>query len=158
MNIKFLLLLPIFLFAVYFTVSAKTATKKQKSYFRLIEAYTQKTIPGIPGAQPKTAYHFIITWQAPKYPQTFFWRGENGWLPCKMSRAHRHGTDYVTENIDEVHKGDTLELVPVSGGKFLIPAEIPVAARNTLFFKTGGSGWLAFPVKNIGKRDDILMR
>jgi hypothetical protein len=49
-----------------------------------------------------------------------------------------------------------LELIPMTGGKFPVPAEIPVEARNTLYYKTAGSGWLAFPVKTITKKVDIL--
>lgn len=141
--------------------------KKSKAHFRLIEAYMQRTMPGIPGAQVKTDYYFIVKWEAKTYPETFFWRGENGWLTCNTARAHRAGKDshpprgieYRTEPAagDQVHKGDTLMLKPIVGGKFPVPAEIPADAKNTLYYKTGGSGWLAFPVKNITKKPDVAM-
>ena len=147
---------------------ARTSSKKHKVYFKLIEAYIQRMLPGIPGAPPQTNYHFIIVWDAPKYPETFFWRGDGGWLTCNIVKVHKitnksrnipQGVDYMKENIsvDQIHKGDTLELNPVTGGKFPVPGEIPSSAKNTLFFKTGGSGWLAFPVKNISKKQDIAM-
>ncbi len=157
--------------ALIFTggISAKTKTKKQKTYFSLLEAYTQRIIPGIPGATPKTNYHFIIVWQGAKYPETFFWRGENEWLSCNMVKVHKlpgkpnntmPGMDYAAENIaiEKIHKGDTLELTPLPGGKYPAPGDISNDAKNTLFFKTGGSGWLAFPVKNIAQKEDIRMQ
>ncbi|MFI5195791.1 MAG: hypothetical protein ACHQD8_01760 [Chitinophagales bacterium] len=145
-----------------------TTKKKNKTYLKLIEAYTQRTLPGRKESPPMTGTHFIIIWEYAKYPETFFWRGEGGWLSCNMLKAHKvtnrshdmpRGMDYRTEFVtgDQVHKGDTLELSPVTGGKFPIPAEIPKDAKNTLFFKTGGSGWLSFPVDKITKKQDIVM-
>lgn len=157
-------------FAVSMNTHAQTAKKaKSKTYLKLVEAYTQRTRPGRPeSAPPPTGTHFIIVWEYAKYPETFFWRGEGGWLSCNMLKAHKitnksrnmpKGIDYRTEFVtgDQVHKGDTLQLTPVTGGKFPIPDEIPKDAKNTLFFKTGGSGWLSFLVENITKKPDILM-
>ena len=148
-------------------LTAKTA-KKQKTYFKLVEAYTQQTRPGIPGAAPKTNHHFIIIWDAPRYPETFSWRGEDGWLSCNMTKVHKitgkrgnipMGIDYIKENVaaNKINKGDTLELIPIINGQSPTPEGIPATAKNTLFFKTGGSGWMAFPVKSIGRKQDIAM-
>ena len=146
---------------------AKTPVKKKKlPVFKLIEAYSQRTLSGIPGAAIKTDYHFIIVWRGSSYPEAMFWRGENGWLTCSISEAQKivnkepdvpEGIVYRTEQIPDgnIHAGDTLDVKPVAGGKFPIPAEIPADAKNTLFYKTGGSGWLSFPVKNIATKHDI---
>lgn len=145
------------------------AKKRTKTNIKLLEAYSLRTIPGIPGAQVQTEYHFIITWQGAKYPETFFWRGDGGWLTCSISRAHKMlnkghntpgGMDYSIERVtnDNIHKGDTLDLKPIPGGKFPIPGEIPNDVKNTLFYKTGGSGWLSFPVNTIGKKPDRVMQ
>ena len=157
-------------FAASISTNAQTTTKaKSKTYLKVVEAYTQRTRPGRPeSAPPPTGTHFIIVWEYAKYPETFFWRGEGGWLSCNMLKAHKitnrphnmpRGIDYRTEFVtgDKIHKGDTLQLSPVTGGKFPIPDEIPKDAKNTLFFKTGGSGWLSFPVENITKKPDIIM-
>ncbi len=145
------------------------AKGKHRLYLKLIEAYTQKTLPGRQeGRPPITGYHFIIIWEGDKSPETFFWRGDGGWLSCKMQKAHKFinrsaarpgGIDYITQGVagGDIHKGDTLELSPVTGGKFPIPADIPADAKNTLFFTTGGSGWLAYPVNKITKKPDIAM-
>jgi hypothetical protein len=142
-------------------VASATMKKKPKTYFKLIEAYSQRMIPGIPGAQIKTNYQFTIVWQGIAYPETFFWRGENGWLTCRMTRKQKTaGTGSAGSEVvmnDQVRRGDTLELVPLTGGRFAVPPEIPQSAKNTLFFKTGGSGWLSFPVKKLTQKPDILL-
>ena len=153
---------------------AKTPTKHRKKSskqnFTLIEAYTQRTLSGMKSpAPPPTDNHFIILWTGASYPETFFWRGESGFLTCNIQRVHKvsgkdarnfpPGIVYRADNAigDQVQKGDTLELTPLTRGKYAIPADIPKTAKNTLFYKTGGSGWLSFPVKNMSKKHDISM-
>jgi hypothetical protein len=149
-------------------VKSKSKAVAKKDNFRLLEAYSQRTLPGIPNGPVEVGYHFIVIWQNAKYPETFFWRGDNGWMTCKIEKAHSvtghdtnvpKGLDYGTEFVtgDQIHKGDTLALTPVKGGRYPIPAEIPATAKNTLYYKVGGSKWLSFPVKNIGKKPDVAM-
>ncbi len=159
-----------FLFLILFVFVGTPATfaksKKKQAAFKLIEAYTQRSLPGIPGAPVQTDTKFIILWQGASYPETFFWRGESGWLSCRIDKAHKvkpgtknipRGMEYTTEFVtgEQMHKGDTLQLTPVTGGRFPIPKEIPASAKNTLFYKTAGSGWLAFQVKTITQKPDI---
>ena len=143
----------------------KKGKKKTNNYFALVEAYAQQAPTGSTGP-PQTGTHFIIVWTAAEQPGPFFWRGDGGWLSCSMASAHKiknrrniraRYKEYDTEDVlpGQVQKGDTLELSPVTGGKFPIPAEIPAAAKNTLFFKAGGSTWLAFPVKTIEQKQDV---
>ena len=148
----------------------KHKKKTAKTNFKLIEAYSQRTLSGVKSpAPPPTDAHFIIQWLGASYPETFFWRGENGFLLCSIDKAHKinpkdarkypPGMEYLKENVtgDQIHKGDTLELVPLTRGKYPVPADIPQKAKNTLFYKTAGSGWLSFPVKTIVKKHDISM-
>lgn len=129
------------------------AKKKPKGHFTLLEAY-HSTPQNDAQAPPMTGDHFVIKWNDEHYPETFFWRGGGGWLSCKIEKAHKSGMgNYVTADDQSVaHRGDTLMLSPVTGGRFPIPKEIPDNAKNTLFYKTGGSAWLSFPVKRITKR------
>lgn len=141
----------------------KVKAKAPKTNIQVVEAYSQSILPGIPQGQVQTNYTIVVKWLGTQYPETFFWRGENGWLSCRQARAHRISNkkgatpDYRTEEAvgDQVHKGDTLLLTPVRGGRFPIPAEIPESAKNTLYYKIPGSGWLACPVKVITKKPDI---
>ncbi len=150
------------------TVSAKKKKKKKtKNCVTLVTAFSQRIVPGIPGPPPPTGVHFVIVWQGDKYPETFFWRGDGGWLSCNVAKAKKIvNRKYIRAEyreyeasviaIDKIKKGDTLQLDPVTGGKFPIPKEIPETAQNTLFYKTGGSGWLSCHVDSIRKVPDII--
>ncbi len=155
--------------AISFTVVAKKKSKKKaKANMVLVEAYTQRTVPGIPGAKPQTSTHIIAVWEGAKYPETMFWQGDGGLMGCNVALAHKiinrqyiRATylDYEKTAIspDKIKKGDTLQIDPYPGGKFPIPTEIPADAKNTLFFKTGGSGWLSLHIDTISKHHDIVM-
>ncbi len=170
MNSKGIFIILSLAIIVSFQSVAKTKTKKAaKTGITLLEAWSQKTVPGIPRVPPRTNYHFIAIWEGANYPETIFWRGENGWENCNIAKAHKiiykapekgkkqeYNTEIVTA--DKIHRGDTLQLVSIPGGKFPVPAEIPADAKNTLFYKTGGSGWLSCPVKAIEKKQDIIMQ
>jgi hypothetical protein len=154
-----------FVFVSRYPVTAQIEKKKHSREIKLIEAYSQKTIAGIPRMLPDIQLHFIVIWEGMNYPESFFWRGENGWLTCSITKAHKitnegngKGTDYNTEytTADKIQKGDTLVVTPIAGGKFPVPIEIPAGAKNILFYKTGGSDWLPFEIKNIIKRPDIF--
>lgn len=148
------------LFAVSIALGAQ-AGKKPKATIKLVEATSQATRPGIPGGNTPTDCRIYIVWNATTYPETFFWRGEKGWLTCNMEKAHKakgpKGKWTTTAVVnDAVHKGDTLYLHPVTGGRFPTPAEVPASARNTLYYKTAGSGWLSFKVQKITRLGDKL--
>lgn len=142
--------------------------KKAVKHFRLLEAYSQNSISGIPGGPKKEGHHFVIIWQAKTTPETFFWRGENGWMTCSVEKAHKltktelkdvpAGTCYSTADVavEEIHKGDSLMLTPLRGGKYPIPTEVSAKSKNTLYYKVAGSKWLASPVKKIVKKKDIV--
>ena len=151
-----------------YTQARTPPAKKHKPYFKLLESYTQRTLPGRRGPAPVSQTHFIIVWDGAKYPQNFSWRGADGMLSCNMVKVHKivnkprnfpAGMDYTPQNIaaSAIHKGDTLELTPVVNAVAPMPQNVPATTTNTLFFKTGNSGWLSFPVKNIAKKQDISM-
>ena len=157
------------LFAVVlWAAPVNSAPKKQKQYFQLLEAYVQKTLPGIQGPSPQATVHFLLIWEGKKHPDSFFWRGENGWVPCNTIRAHKiinrsshipEGIDYTMERVlpANIEKGDTLLLTPVAAGKLSAPAEVADSIKNTLYFRTAGKQWKSYPIKNIGRKPDIAM-
>lgn len=146
-----------------------TSPKSGSSYAKLVEASSQRTLPGIPDAAITTDYHIIIVWTNTQKPETFFWRGQEGWLPCNVNKAHaikgkKPGTNemqawYTSEEINfaDIKKGDTLEVTPVNAGKYPTPAGISPSITNTLFFKTAKTNWLFIPAKNIIRKKDIAM-
>jgi len=148
----------------------KHKTKKASANFTFIEAYSQKMTGGPRNSAPRsTGNHFVIVWETASAPETFFWRGDNGFLMCNMEKAHKigasnmgkypKGMSYTTQPVmpTDIHPGDTLQLTPVAGGKYPVPAEVSPAIKNTLFYKTGGSNWLSFPVKKITQKNDIQL-
>ncbi|NCX96636.1 MAG: hypothetical protein EBX41_09585 [Chitinophagia bacterium] len=156
-------------------VYAKAKKSKYKApaatHCRLIEAYTQRTLSGIPGAEPTNNTRIVVIWKGSAYPETFFWKGpEGGYFNCNSEKAHAlsaslkkkypKGIDYETEPAagDNIRKGDTLMLTPVIGGKFPIPAQIPANATNRLYYQTGNNGkWYYISVTKIGTKPDIAM-
>jgi len=140
--------------------------KKAKAQVVLVEAYTQKSLGGMEGgAPPEVGTHIVIRWDAITPPETFFWRGANGFFPCITLRAHSMkaksrrppGMEYILGNVmtNEIMAGDTIMLKPITRGKFPVPAEIPATVTNTLFYKTGDTIWRKFPVPVITKKADI---
>lgn len=108
-------------------------------------------------------YRFVAVWQAKEAPSYFFWRNSSGgWHECRVAKITTKGmpksskkTDWYKSTeilIDKVQKGDTLELIPVYGGRYPIPPEIPATAKNTMFFRTTTSMWLEAPVKKLVKK------
>lgn len=171
---KHWLLLTLTLIVAPFCIPNADAAKKMapKADMKLIEAYTQNLLPGMPGGEVKNETHIVIIWKGSTYPDAIFWRGAGGFMPCNIEKAHKltpselasfpPGMAYNTESLssDQIHKGDTLMLTPMKGGKYPIPAVIPKNAKNTLFYTIGHtekSKWLAFPVSKIGTRQDVPM-
>ncbi len=49
-----------------------------------MEATSQKTYPGMRGAEPFTNYHFVIDWKGKEKPENAFWFGDGRWYDCKV--------------------------------------------------------------------------
>ncbi|MCF8448244.1 MAG: hypothetical protein K9G49_00120 [Taibaiella sp.] len=159
MKLKHILsLLLICIFATGTTYAFATAKKKPKKHFKLITAYTKTITETEQTNPPMPGNFFVVRWEGAGYPETMFWRGDGGWLTCRIEKAHKVNTkgkpDYIVEELatDNIRKGDTLMLTPLTGGRFPIPTEIPEQAKNTLYYKVNGSKWLAFPVSKITKK------
>ena len=155
-------------FGISFTAAAKKRSKKKpKANIALVEAYSQRIVPGIPGSQPQTSIHIIAVWEGSSYPESMFWRGDGVWLGCNIAEARKivnrqyiraNYLEYQTTKIspDKIQKGDTLQIDPLPGGKLPLPADIPDAAQNTLLFKASGSKWLSLHIDTIVKKHDIV--
>lgn len=151
------------------SVPAKTKkAKKVSAKAELLEAYTRDRLAGTSEGNSETSTYLVIVWLSSTYPESFFWRGSGGWLPCKSEKAHKvlagsrdmpDGIDYTIERVrpDAIKAGDTLLLTVLRGGKFPIPAEIKDNVQNTLFFRTNGSNWIPLAVKTLKKKQPIAM-
>lgn len=143
---------------------SKKAVKSGSTYAQVILATSQRYLPGVRGAEPQTNYRFVIVWKKSVAPQTFFWRGQDGWMPCEVAKASLASKNvkdnsfpYRVESIslDKIKNGDTLQIMPVNG-RAEMPAEILASSANTLFFKTNGKSWLSLPVNNIKQLPKII--
>lgn len=145
----------------------KTSSKKQSLYATVLEARRQRLVSAMPGAGPVNNYRILVIWKSTKASQSFFWRGEDGWLNCLVNKVHkRQGAInkeaeelwYSATEIapEKVKKNDTLELIPMPGGRFATPAEIPAKAKNTLFFQLlNDTKWQALPVHKFKQLKDV---
>lgn len=133
--------------------SSAASANNNREYVTLIEASKQMSRH----VKPRMEYNFFVRWENNMPPEAFYWRESDNWMPCLITKAskatpgkHWEGAEKVmTENIK---KGDTLLLIPQAGGKYPIPAVIPADAKNTIFYKTANTGWMALPVKNIKEK------
>jgi hypothetical protein len=151
-----------------FDSSARPTKKKVKAWFRLLEATSQRTLPGIPGAPVKTDYHFLVVWQDSKKPEQVFWNGDDGWQSCAVRRVHKvvrkdatgkSVIDYRGEKDIEttINKGDTLDFRPITGRRAAKPAGFTGDPKNTLIFKVGENSWNQFSVTKITRMPDIAL-
>ncbi|MCB0696191.1 MAG: hypothetical protein KDC07_02435 [Chitinophagaceae bacterium] len=155
------------------STAAKTSRHITSDKPLLLQATEQTTLPGRPEMEPTTDNRFVIVWKSKDAPASFFWRGQQSWLPCNVNKVTGYKPLVVKDNGDGIPTplnyvtvstnnqnfatGDTLELYPVTGGKHPIPAEIPQDKNNVIYYKTVNSNWLALPVDSITVLPSIAM-
>lgn len=138
-------------------------------YVSQVESVTQKLPEGEGDGYTDIQRRFVIVWKGKQPPETFYWRGTDGWLDCAVAKVtkkktkalpnYKKGENWYTKkdiSLEKIKKGDTLELIVVHGGRNTIPEEIPATTTNKIFFKTATTGWLYFPVTKTIKRPDIV--
>jgi hypothetical protein len=128
--------------------SRHAALKEGNAYAKLIGTSEWKTIDK---GDENAGYTFTIVWKSTQHPETFFWYSkEGGWMTCGVKRAHPaknfeeildRGAENAGEDIEfsQVHKGDTLDITPIRGGRDIKPKLIAAAMTNRLFFMVKGN-------------------
>lgn len=155
--------------------TSKTATKSSinndnRGYAMLLDAFQQTTLPGrpAPGEGPTTEYKFIIVWTSQTKPETFFWKNNDIWAPCRVSKiSHYHpnsnkdlySNTYIAEeaSLFKIAQNDTLELKPIFGSKNPPPDNLPQTI-NAIFYKATKTDWLTLPVDKTTELPDIIMQ
>jgi hypothetical protein len=136
----------------------KKTAKPGKAYASLVSASLQRTVPGARGSEPIPHYSFVVKWKSKEIPETFFWRGKDAWMNCKVTvypaPACKKGSEI---NLEKLKPGNYVLLQAIPGGRFPMPEEIQNTKGDDLFFKTGKSGWLYLAVTKITKQKDLLM-
>ncbi|XZF16494.1 hypothetical protein ACTHGU_10160 [Chitinophagaceae bacterium MMS25-I14] len=145
--------LPAIILSVAVTVQAFAggASGKVKSgaaYVRVSQA------AGRINEQSDTSYIFHIVWSSTRIPTSFFWRGSDGWMVCRVISEKGTPQQDITADLspERIKKGNKVQIVPMPGGKYEIPGCITSNMHHTLFFTTGSNQWYSVPVKNIRYR------
>ncbi len=149
---------------------ASISSDNSNTYAYLLNAYKQTTLPGrpAPGEGPTTEYKFIVVWTSNTQPETFFWKNDDIWAPCRVSKVSNYRPNnnkdlyndtYTAEEISlfKIAQNDTLELIPVFGSKSPIPDDLPQTIK-AIFYKATKTDWLTLPVKKIEEMPDIIMQ
>ncbi len=136
--------------------SKKTKTAKQPVHASVLEV-ERKPETNTEEGYTITPYRIVLVWKTATAPTTFYWRGEDGWMNCMVNKVRRKGkmtmkqTGWYTAaeiSPEAVRRNDTLELIPVPGGRNPIPIEIPETAKNTVYYQLKGSSkWNGLAVK-----------
>ncbi len=148
-------------------VEAKTGGKKSKASFRLVEAFSQRMLPGKSGGAIKTDSHFILVWQDEAKPaDAFYWKNDNNWQQCIAAKAHkavrgqvRAGFEYSQERagLAGVNKGDTIILTPRHGSGSAVPEPLQKKKGNFVCYKTQEGAWYSVPVLKLAQKHDIAL-
>lgn len=141
------------------------AVKNGNTSVHIIEAFTQKTLPGVRGMEPQTRFHITLALKSNLKPRLFLWMQDGKWYSCSLSRAHytrevNEGTHlpYTTAQIyiNDVKKGDTLELTPIN-----ITNDVPIKPdklkNNTLYFNNTQNNWFFVTIKHFLSKPDIVL-
>lgn len=167
--------------AMVMTMSACAQTKKNTKGKKsrttpseqpvLLQATQQRTNPGREETEPTVEYRFVIVWKSKNQPSAFYWKGEQNWQVCDITRIKNfrqlvvkdngipQGLNYENNDPGSItyQKGDTLELYPNAGGKHPIPAEITSDKNNIIYYKEVNGKWQALPVEKITRLPTIAM-
>jgi hypothetical protein len=145
-------------FFLAFIVNAKAKTSaigSGKVCAKLIEAYSQRTIPGTQESPIITKLGFQVKWLCSERPTSFFWKGKDGWMTCIVSKIKDGEKTEIAP--EDVKKGDVLELEPIKGGKFPM-VKSAAKLKEVILFKTNKSNWRYLSVGKISKKPDIIMQ
>lgn len=155
--------------------SSKTtvlSSNSKKEYATLLNAYQQTTLPGrpVPGSEPSTEHRFIIVWKNNTKPETFFWKSNDIWAPCQVSKVNNYHPENINDkdlynkgysakeiSLFKISANDTLELIPIFGSKNPIPDNLP-QTNNAIFYKATKTDWLTLPVDKTTELPDIIMQ
>ena len=89
--------LPIIIFVTFLALAlnacaqSKTTTdiKRGSSYATLVESVTQKLPENARDGYTDIQQRFVIIWKNKQAPETFYWRGADGWLDCAVAKIHK---------------------------------------------------------------------
>ncbi len=157
-------------FPVLLSHGKSSSKKTYKSDATLIEAYTQRTLPGRKESNIRSATHIIIIWHNKAYPKQFFWVDNNCAMNCNFGKVHKahmntgrfahNDIEYVREGIslESIKPGDTLDITTLEANNTAIPDNLPVTNKNTLlYYQQNEKKLFAIKVDSLARKHDIIM-
>ena len=170
-TMKILLFAAIFMGIPESSTHGKSPVKKlYKSDITLLEAYTQRTLPGRREGKIISTTHFIIVWHNKDYPTRFFWMDNNSAVNCNFCKAHKayQGTDrfahnrpdYVRDGLsnENIKPGDTLDVIPIAGNNTDLPHDLPAKTKNTLiYYQSNEKKLFGIKADSLTRKHDIMM-
>lgn len=134
---------------------SRKAFSKPGAYARVLDGRYTRILQGRQESGIRKDYVVRIIWKSNTPPVTFFWKPDNEWLTCLVYNKYP-ATSERSIAPESVRRGDTLTLIPMRGGRDVMPAGIPAKAKNSLFFKTAKSSWMYLPVKLEQAPDQVM--
>jgi len=164
----------LFTLLIYIPVLLTFGKSSSKRYYKsdatLIEAYTQRTLPGRKESNIRSATHIIIIWHNKAYPKQFFWVDNTGAMNCNFGKVHKahmntgrfahNDIEYVREGIslENIKPGDTLDITTLEGNNTAIPDNLPGTNKNTLlYYQQNEKKLFAIKVDSLARKHDIIM-
>lgn len=144
------------------TTAASNIPVNGASYAKVLEASSQRVLPGRKEGDIITNYELTVNWASDTPPVSFFWKDGERWMNCKVYSKPRVAGSAAKQGPveigpEQVKKGTTVQLIPTSGGKYPIPANMPPDLKKALFFKTASSGWMYLEVTSMTVKPDVKM-
>lgn len=150
---------PVLVLAAGLSLSACAQTRKTPkatSYARVLDGSVTRILGGREETGIQYRYVLHLVWKSTTPPVSFFWRPSDGWQTCVLYKGYSSNERAANPVAPEsVRKGDTLTIIPLSGGRDAMPAGISSSLKNALFFKTSKSKWMYLPVK-LKKAADLV--
>lgn len=139
------------------------AKKNKHNDIKLIQCYEQRILAGRNEAGIEINYEILAVWQGKKAPISLFFKNETDWKNCKIFRVTRKNlaADQATLTIEispeEIKRGDSLLIQPISGGRYTMPKHINARIKKALFYQTTNSNWLFHQINKTERKEDIVM-
>ena len=150
----------------------KTALPKPATHYaKLVQATSQRILPGRKETPPSTRYSFIIKWVGTLTPEAVYWYTDARWQKCNLYSLEK-GPSSLQEKIElpggkilyccnaldvlQVKKGDQIELMPVDGAITQVPQPANLS-QKAIYFSIKNK-WYYLPINNIINKPDMVLQ
>lgn len=133
---------------------------------RFLDATVQTSVPGRQESAPTTSWKLLLIWGEIRPPQRFAWQPRTGAaLNCAVQKIHHYtqGSGQQLEaygttpiSLNEIRRGDTLELIPVPASKSSLTGVRHPAAETLYYQTTVNKAWRSLR-PSLRRLKDIIM-